>query len=157
MYLEVRFKTRRDLKNHPVIFCLWSEVIWKLSSLSDSLQPHGLYSPWNSPGQKTGMGSCFLLQGIFPTQGSNPGLPHFRQILYPLNHKGSPRILAWVAHPFSSWSAQLRNWIGVSCIAGGFFTNWPIRKLRPIIVNRLLKGIKLGCEEMQNVKKLSAI
>ena len=45
------------------------------SVVSNSLQPHGLYSPWNSPGQNTGVGSYFLLQGIFPTQGSNPGLP----------------------------------------------------------------------------------
>ena len=48
------------------------------SVMSDSLQPHGLYSPRNSPGQDTGVGSCSLLQGIFPTQGSNPGLPHCR-------------------------------------------------------------------------------
>ena len=54
------------------------------------MQPHGLYSPWNSPGQTTGVGSLSLLQGIFPTQGLNPGLPHCRQILYPLSHKGSP-------------------------------------------------------------------
>ena len=59
--------------------------------MSDSLQPHGLYSPRNSPGQNTGVGS--LLQGIFPTQGSNPGLPHCRRILNQLSHKGSPRIL----------------------------------------------------------------
>ena len=43
---------------------------------------------WNSPGQNTGVGSLSLLQGIFPTQGSNPGLPHCRQILYQLSHKG---------------------------------------------------------------------
>ena len=55
------------------------------SVVSDSLQPHGLYSPWNSPGQNTGVGNLSLLQGIFPTQGSNPGLPHCRQILYQLN------------------------------------------------------------------------
>ena len=48
------------------------------SIVSHSLQPHGLYSPWNSPGQKTGVGSLSLLQGIFPTQGLNPGLPHCR-------------------------------------------------------------------------------
>ena len=59
-------------------------------SVSDSLWPHGLYSPWNSPGQNTGVGSLSLLQGIFPTQGSNLGLPHCRQILYQLSHKGSP-------------------------------------------------------------------
>ena len=57
------------------------------SVMSNSLQPHGLYCPWNSPGQNTGVGSLFLLQGIFPTQGSNPGLPHCRQILYQLSHR----------------------------------------------------------------------
>ena len=50
---------------------------------------HGLYSPWNSPGQNTGSGSHSLLQRIFPAQGSNPGVPHCRWILYQLSHKGS--------------------------------------------------------------------
>ena len=63
--------------------------------MSDSLQPHELYSPWYSPDQNTGTGSLSLLQGIFPTQGSDPGLPHCKQILYQLSHKGSPRILDW--------------------------------------------------------------
>ena len=58
------------------------------SVVSNSLQPHGLYSPWNSPGQNTGGGSLSLLQGIFPTQGSNPCPPHCRLILYQLSHKG---------------------------------------------------------------------
>ena len=52
------------------------------SLMSNSLQPHGLYSSWNSPGQNTGVGSCSFLQGIVPMQGSNPGLPHCRRILY---------------------------------------------------------------------------
>ena len=52
------------------------------SVMSNSLWPHGLYSSWNSPGQNTGVGSLSLFQGIFPTQGSNPGLPHCRQILF---------------------------------------------------------------------------
>ena len=60
------------------------------SVVSDSLRPYGLYSPWNSPGQNTRVGSLSLLHGIFPTQGLNPGLPHCRQILYQLSHKGSP-------------------------------------------------------------------
>ena len=47
----------------------------------------------DSPGKNAGVGCHALLQGIFPTQGSNPGLPHCRQILYQLSHKGSPRIL----------------------------------------------------------------
>ena len=95
------------------------------SVTSDSLQPHALCSPWNSPGQNTKVGSLSLLQGIFPTQGSNPGLlPHCRQILYQLSDKGSPRILEWVAHPFSSRSSQPR----VSCIAGRFSTDWAMRE-----------------------------
>ena len=49
-----------------------------------------LFLNWNSPGQNTGVDSLSLLQGIFPTQGSNPGLPHCRRILYQLSHKGSP-------------------------------------------------------------------
>ena len=63
------------------------------------------YSPWNPPGQNTGVGSLSLLRGIFPTQGSNPGLPHCRQIIYQLSHPGSPRILEWVAYPFPSGSS----------------------------------------------------
>ena len=97
--------------------------------MSDSLRPHGLYSQWNSPGQSTGVSSLSLLQGIFPTHWSNPGLLHCRQILYQLSHKWSPRILEWVAYPFSSGSSQLRNQTGVSCIAGGFFTDWAIREV----------------------------
>ena len=82
------------------------------------------YSPWNSPGQNTRVGSLSFLQGIFPIQGSNPGLPHCRWILSQLSHKGSPRILEWVAYPFSSGYSWTRNQTRVSCIAGGFFTNW---------------------------------
>ena len=57
--------------------------------MSDSLQPHGLNSSWNSPGRDTGVGSRSLLQGIFLTQGSNPGLPHCRHILSQLSHQGT--------------------------------------------------------------------
>ena len=69
------------------------------SVLSDSLQPHRLHRPRNSPGQNTGVGSHSLLQGVFPTQGSNPGLLHCRRALHQLSHQGSPRILEWVAFP----------------------------------------------------------
>ena len=61
-----------------------------LSVVSDTLQPRRLYSPRNSPGQNPGVGSLFLLQGIFPTQGLNPGVLHCRQILYQLSHEGGP-------------------------------------------------------------------
>ena len=75
--------------------------------MSDSLW---LYSSWNSPGQNIGVGSHFPLQGIFPTQEWNPGLRHCGQILYQLSYQGSPRILEWVAYPFSSGSSWPRNW-----------------------------------------------
>ena len=76
---------------------LTSSICWGFSSVSvsrsvasDSFRPHGLYNPRNSPGETIGVGSLSLLQGIFPTQGSNPGLLHCRRILYQLSHKGSP-------------------------------------------------------------------
>ena len=62
------------------------------SVMSDSWQPHGLYSPWNSPGQNTRVGSLSLLQGIFPTQESNQDLLHCRWILDQLSYQGSPDI-----------------------------------------------------------------
>ena len=81
-----------------------------------SMQPHRLYSPWNSPDQNTRVGSCSLLQGL------NPGLPNCRGILCQLSHQGSPRKLEWVAYPFCSRPFQSRDRTRVSCIAGGFFT-----------------------------------
>ena len=106
--------------------------------VSSSLRPHGLYSTWNSPGQNTGVGSLSFPHEIFPTQGLNPGLLHCRKILYQLNHQGSPRMLEWVAYPFSSGSSRPMNRTGVSCIAGGFFTNWAVREV-PITSWWLLK------------------
>ena len=60
-------------------------VVVKVAQSCPTLRPHGLYSPWNSPGQNTGVGSLSLLREIFPSQGSNPGLPHCRRILYQLS------------------------------------------------------------------------
>ena len=82
------------------------------------MSPQGLYSPWNSPGQNTGVGSLSFHQGIFPTQGSNPGLPHCRQILYQLSHRGSPRPRVWLwirdvkDGCASSWSSKMwSSWL----------------------------------------------
>ena len=68
------------------------------SVMSDSLRPYGLQPArllcsWDSSGKNTGVGGRALLQGIFPTQGSNPGLPHCRKILYHLSHQGSLWVL----------------------------------------------------------------
>ena len=90
------------------------------------------WTPWTSPGENTGVGSLSLLLGIAPTQGSNPGLLHCRRILYQTSHKGSPRILEWVAYSFSRRSSQPRNQTRVSRIAGRFFTNWAIREAQTI-------------------------
>ena len=71
-----------------------------------TLQPHGLYSPWNSPSQNTGAGSLCLFQGIFSTQGSNLGLPHCRWILYCMSHQGIPYENIW----FPMRTMYLRKW-----------------------------------------------
>ena len=122
-------------------------MIWATVSsvVSNSLRPPGSYSPQNSPGQNTGVGSLSLLQGIFPTQGSNPGLPHCRRILYRLSHKGSPRILEWVAYPFSRGSSWPRNQTRFSCIAGRFFTNWATRCNLSILWLLTSASLKSGC------------
>ena len=109
-WLSYRYQHRdpglpRASSHHPHLPATpmnWAQTVqvkWSESRpvVSNSLQPHGLYSPWNSQGQNTGVCSRFLLQGIFPIQGSNPSLPHFRQILYQLSHQRSP------------WTAQSLN------------------------------------------------
>ena len=82
----------------------------------------------DSPGKNTGVGCHFLLQGIFPNQGWNPGLLHCSQILYQLSHQGNLRILKWVANPFFMGSSWPRNQTRVSCIASRFFTSWATSK-----------------------------
>ena len=83
------------------------------SVMSDSLRPHGLYSPWNSPGQNTRVGSLSLLQWIFLTQGSNRGLLYCRRILYQPSHQGSPHIYKspanCVAHKPAVWTGSNRT------------------------------------------------
>ena len=94
--------------------------------------PNGLNSPWNSPGQTTGMGSRSLLQGIFPTQGLNPGLPHCRQILYQLSHKGNSRILEWVAYHSSSRSFWPTNPTGSPALQADSLPAELSRKPQPV-------------------------
>ena len=116
------------------------------SAMSDSLPPQGLYSPWNSPGQNTGVGSLSLLQGMFPTQRSNPGLLHCRWILYHLSHQGSPRI----ACPFSGGSSWPRCQTRVSCITGGFFMSWATREA-PFVHTHAMKVQFWSCSLFQNL------
>ena len=107
--------------------CLVTQLCLTLCNAMDCLPP-GSSVHRNSPGKYTGVGCHAFLQGIFPTWGWNPGLLQCRQILYRLGHQGSPRILEWVACPFPRGSSQPRNWTGVSCTAGGFFTSWATRE-----------------------------
>ena len=85
---------------HPRFMCLVVQSCPTLCDPMDCSLP-GSCVHGDSPGKNTGKGCHALLQGIFPTQGSNTGLQHCRQILYCLSHQGIPRILEWVAYPFS--------------------------------------------------------
>ena len=116
MLLNIQATFILEIKAMTVYFKQWYNyflaflVKMKLTQSCWTLWPHGLYSPWNCLGQNTG-GSEYLslLQGIFPTQESIPGLPSCRWILYQLSHKGNPRRLEWVAYPFSRGS----SWPGI--------------------------------------------
>ena len=121
-----------SLKNHGAIHkfiylyysyvCLVAQSYPTLCDFLDCSPPGGFCRPeyWSELPRP--------IQGIFPTQGSNPGLPYCRQILYHLSHQGNLRILEWVAYPFSREIFWPRNRTGVSCIAGGFFTNGAMRR-----------------------------
>ena len=93
-------ENKENLKSHSVV--------------SNSLQLHRLYSPWNSPGQNTEVGSLSLLQGIFLTQESNWGLLHCRRILYQLSYQGS-HIFLWARlnsflHTMGLMATSLPSW-----------------------------------------------
>ena len=109
------------------VLCLVAHLCLTLFGSMD-VSPLGFSVRGDSPGKKTRLGCHALFQGIFPTQWSNPGLPHCGQILYHLSYQGKPRILEWVAYPFSRESSWSRNQTGVSCIAGGFFSSWATRE-----------------------------
>ena len=123
MYIYIHIHTHTHMHmcctvpSHSVV--LDSGTPW---SVAPDSSLHG-----DSPGKNTGMDCHVLLQWIIPTQRSNPGLPQCRQILCYLSHQGCPRILEWVAYPFSRGSSQPRN-RRVSCIADQFSTNWATRE-----------------------------
>ena len=89
----------------PCMLCLVAQSCLTLCNPMDCIQP-GSSVHVDSLGKNIEVGCHALLQGIFPTQGSNPGLPCCRQILYHLSHQGSPRILEWVAYLFSRGSLR---------------------------------------------------
>ena len=96
------------INSNSAVLCL---VAQSYSTLCDPMDcsPPGSSVHEDSPGKNTGVGCHALLWRIFPSEGLNPGLLHCRGIFYPLSHQGSPRILEWVAYPFSSRSLQPRN------------------------------------------------
>ena len=98
------------------------------SVVSDSLWPHGLYSPWNSPGQSTGVGSLSLLQGIFLIQGIEPRSPAFQVDSLPAEPQGKPKNTGVGSLSLLQQIFQPRNQTRVSCIAGRFFTSWAVRE-----------------------------
>jgi len=95
-----------DAGSSELSICVWELSVYNALCLVAQLcltlcdpmdcSPPGSFVDGDSPGKNTGVGYHALLQGIFPTQGSNPGLPHCRRILYCLSHQGFPRILEWV-------------------------------------------------------------
>ena len=89
-----------------------------------------------------------LLQGILPTQGWNPGLPHCRLILYQMSHQGSPRTLQWIACPFSRRSSRPRNQTRVSRIAGRFLTSWATREVDMNVYRSLIHN----CQHLEATK-----
>ena len=91
------FISSRRLYFSCAVLCLVTQLCPPLCDPMD-WSPPGSSVHGDSPGKNTGMGCHALLQGIFPTQGSNPGLPHCRRILYHLSHQENPRILEWVAY-----------------------------------------------------------
>ena len=101
-----------------------SGYLWPMDYSPQGSSIHG-----DSPGKNTGVGFHALLQGIFPSQGSNWTLLLCRQIFSHLSHQGGPRIMEWVAYPFSSVSSWWpMDQTRVSCIAGRFFTSWTARE-----------------------------
>ena len=137
-YLWLKKERKKEKENH----CLYAiSYLWKLLCRVWLFATPCIYSPWSSPVQNTGVGSRSLLQEIFPTQGLNPGLLHCGWILYQLSHQGSPRILEWVAYPFSRGSSWPRNRTRVSCMAGKLFTIWATREVFLVCGDTLMNKI----------------
>ena len=115
--------------------------------MCSSLQPHGLYSPRNSPGQNTGVGSLSLFQGIFPTQGSNPGLPHCRWILYQLSYQ-----VVHIAPPSRDAPSRTCPSNRTQCSSGSSLVIWKVEAFFKGLPNecigipRWLSGKESACQ-----------
>ena len=111
-------------------------IVWVKVKVTQSCST--LWDPmdWNSPGQNIGVDTLSLLQGLFPTQGLNPGLQHCRWILYQLSHKGSPRILEWVA----IFLTQELNWGLLHC-------RWILYQLSYILLSNITQNTIVHLEK----------
>ena len=140
-FLSLRYLTPTNKLKNQSVECQRGQTetcVLGHSVVSSFCYPMDCSSPGSSvhgyaPGKNTGVGCHVLLQEIFPTQGSKPGLPPCQGNLYCLSHQGSPRILERIDYPFSRGSSWPWNRTGVSCIAGGFFTSWAIREAQPVM------------------------
>ena len=108
-----------------------------------TLRSYGLYSPSNSPGQNTGVGSLFPSPRDLPNTAIKPRSPTLQTDSLPAEPPASPRRLEWVAYPFSSRSSRPRSRTRVSCIAGGFFTNWTTRKAQFVWVRFFSRQVSI--------------
>ena len=104
-------------------FVFWYWVVWS-----------GVKVTQSCPGQNARVGSLMPSTGDLPNPGLEPRSSALQADSLPAEpHKGSPRILGWVAYPFSSRSSRPRNRTRVACIAGGFFTDWAMREARRVL------------------------
>ena len=134
-----RLSQRAQIIVPPTNTLKWSE---SHSVVSDSLWPHRLYSPWNSPGHNIGVGSYSLLQGIFPTEGLDPGLQHCRHILHLPSHQRSPGILEWVAYPFPRGSSQPRIKLGFPALQADSSPAEPPEEPLEVLIKSIVIHIK---------------
>ena len=110
-----------------------SNTVVEVSQLCLTLWPNGLYSPWNSLGQNTGV-EAFPFSSEYSQPRDLTQVCHIAGgIFCQLSRRARLRTLEWAAYPFSRESSRFRNWTRVSCITGGFFTNWTIREAQRIL------------------------
>ena len=144
------YKKIGEICGTKFVLCLVAQSCPTLCDAMDC-SPPGSYVHGDSPGKNTGVGCHALLQGIFPTQGSNPGLLHCGQILYHLSLQGNPRILQWLAYLFSTGASWPRNQTRFSCTASGCFTSWATREAQNCLgsSNILAPPVLLGEARIQ--------
>ena len=125
--------------------------------MSDYLRPHGLSMEFSRPEYWSGW--PLPSPGDLPNPGIKPRSPALQADSSPAEPQGKAKNTGMVAYPFSSWSSWLRNWTGVSCITGGFFTNWAMREalyaeyiMQNAGLNEAQAGIKIAGRNSNNHK-----